>query len=97
MLTSAFSSCSLTLQGLSETQYCWHYLSIFVHFRWLVAQGREDEAYAVLQKLHFNGENKEWLDGEFSEICEVKKIISDLAWLVTDWQGDLSKSASRSR
>lgn len=39
--------------------------------RWLVAQGREEEAYGVLQKLHFNGENKEWLDGEFAEICEV--------------------------
>ncbi|KAG9092067.1 hypothetical protein FRC06_000258, partial [Ceratobasidium sp. 370] len=42
--------------------------------RWLVAQGREEEAYAVLQKLHYNGENKEWLDGEFAEICEQIRI-----------------------
>ncbi|KAG8715748.1 hypothetical protein FRC11_000377 [Ceratobasidium sp. 423] len=42
--------------------------------RWLVAQGREEEAYRVLEKLHFNGENREWLDGEFAEICEQIRI-----------------------
>ncbi|KAF8607787.1 general substrate transporter [Ceratobasidium sp. AG-I] len=46
--------------------------------RWLVAQGREEEAYGVLQKLHFNGENKEWLDGEFSEICEQIRIEKEM-------------------
>ncbi|CAE6361008.1 unnamed protein product [Rhizoctonia solani] len=38
--------------------------------RWLIAQGREEEAYRVLEKLHFDGQNREWLDGEFAEICE---------------------------
>ncbi|KAG8700513.1 hypothetical protein FRC08_004657 [Ceratobasidium sp. 394] len=48
--------------------------SIIAIVGWLVAQGREEEAYAVLQKLHYNGENKEWLDGEFAEICEQIRI-----------------------
>ncbi|CAE6499669.1 unnamed protein product [Rhizoctonia solani] len=42
--------------------------------RWLVAQGREDEAYQVLEKLHFDGANREWLDTEFAEICEQIRI-----------------------
>lgn len=41
-----------------------------------MAQGREDEAYSVLEKLHFDGSNREWLDAEFAEICEVRRPIA---------------------
>ncbi|EUC62350.1 MFS sugar transporter, partial [Rhizoctonia solani AG-3 Rhs1AP] len=46
----------------------------FQQMLWLVAQGREDEAYQVLEKLHFDGANREWLDTEFAEICEQIRI-----------------------
>ncbi|KAH7343603.1 general substrate transporter [Rhizoctonia solani] len=46
--------------------------------RWLVAQGREEEAYRVLEKLHFDGENREWLDGEFAEICDQIRIEKEM-------------------
>jgi hypothetical protein len=52
---------------------------VFAHIvwrRWLVAQGREEEAYRVLEKLHFDGGNREWLDGEFAEICEVSNFTT---------------------
>jgi hypothetical protein len=56
---------------------------VFVHVygypRWLIAQGREEEAYRVLEKLHFDGQNREWLDGEFAEICEVS-CLSFFKW-----------------
>ncbi|KAK7006233.1 putative MFS sugar transporter [Favolaschia claudopus] len=38
--------------------------------RWLVEQGRDDEAYAVVQRLHGNTQNKEFVELEFAEMKE---------------------------
>ncbi|KAJ6620013.1 general substrate transporter [Mycena sp. CBHHK59/15] len=38
--------------------------------RWLVDQGRHDEARSVVQRLHGNEENKEFIDLEFAEMLE---------------------------
>ncbi|CAG7850836.1 High-affinity glucose transporter [Serendipita indica DSM 11827] len=38
--------------------------------RWLIAQGREEEAYAVVQKLHSNIKNEEFTKLEFAEMVE---------------------------
>ncbi|KAJ7111877.1 general substrate transporter [Mycena epipterygia] len=38
--------------------------------RWLVDQGRHDEALAVVQQLHGDAENKEFIDLEFAEMLE---------------------------
>lgn len=72
LIQLALSLCSRSPQGKPKlTSITKHCVLISAYFRWLVAQGREEEAYVVLKKLHFNGENQEWLDGEFAEICEV--------------------------
>jgi hypothetical protein len=36
--------------------------------RWLVEQGRHDEALAVVQRLHGDKHNKEFIDLEFAEM-----------------------------
>ncbi|KAG8774153.1 hypothetical protein FRC15_001536 [Serendipita sp. 397] len=38
--------------------------------RWLIAQGREDEAFAVVQRLHGNVKNAEFTKLEFAEMVE---------------------------
>ncbi|KAL7270161.1 hypothetical protein RUND412_007139 [Rhizina undulata] len=38
--------------------------------RQLIEKDREDEAYSILRKLHFDGTNEDWLQQEFSEIRE---------------------------
>ncbi|KAJ6459470.1 general substrate transporter [Mycena vitilis] len=38
--------------------------------RWLVEQGRHDEALVVIQQLHGTKENKEFIDLEFAEMLE---------------------------
>ncbi|KAG8817747.1 hypothetical protein FRC17_011118, partial [Serendipita sp. 399] len=38
--------------------------------RWLIAQGREDEAWAVVQRLHGNLKNEEFTKLEFAEMVE---------------------------
>ncbi|KAJ6561696.1 general substrate transporter [Mycena capillaripes] len=38
--------------------------------RWLVEQGRHDEALAVVQRLHGTKENKDFIDLEFAEMLE---------------------------
>ncbi|KAJ7767239.1 general substrate transporter [Mycena metata] len=38
--------------------------------RWLVDQGRHDEALVILQRLHGNKTNKEFIDLEFAEMLE---------------------------
>lgn len=48
--------------------------------RWLVDQGRHDEALAVVQKLHGDAENKEFIDLEFAEMS----VLNLLPFLVAD-------------
>ncbi|TKX19150.1 sugar transporter-like protein 39 [Elsinoe australis] len=36
--------------------------------RWLIEKDRDEEARVVLQKLHFDGNNQDWIDQEYAEI-----------------------------
>jgi len=36
--------------------------------RWLVYRNRNEEAKAILHKLHYNGENEAWVEAEYSDI-----------------------------
>ncbi|KAK8165274.1 putative MFS sugar transporter [Phyllosticta citrichinensis] len=53
--------------------------------RHLVEHDREDEALRVLRKLHYNGENDEWIQQEFREIrvtVAAEKAITAPGWRV---------------
>lgn len=53
--------------------------------RHLVATDREDEALRVLQKLHYDGTNQEWIDHEFRDIkltIQAEKSITAPGWLI---------------
>jgi sugar porter (SP) family MFS transporter len=52
--------------------------------RHLVETDQEDEAYRVLQKLHFNGSNQEWVDREFNDIKMT--IAAEKAITVPGWR-----------
>jgi hypothetical protein len=53
--------------------------------RFLIANGREDEALQVLTKYHGNGELTEFVKTEHLEICEIlayeKQAASKVGWL----------------
>lgn len=53
--------------------------------RWLVEHGRNDLALKILQKLHYDGENDEWLRNEFDEIkatISAEKEITVPGWTI---------------
>ena len=53
--------------------------------RYLVESDRPDEALRVLRKLHFNGQNDDWIQTEFNEIkltIEAEKAVTAPGWLV---------------
>jgi MFS family permease len=51
--------------------------------RHLVETDREDEALRVIQKLHYDGHNQEWIDREFNEIKMT--IAAEKAITVPGW------------
>lgn len=53
--------------------------------RHLIATDREEEALRVLQKLHYDGTNQEWIDHEFRDIkltIQAERAITAPGWLV---------------
>jgi len=52
--------------------------------RHLVETDRDEEALRVLQKLHFDGHNQEWIDREFNEIKMT--IAAEKAITVPGWR-----------
>ncbi|KAF1812065.1 MFS sugar transporter-like protein [Eremomyces bilateralis CBS 781.70] len=53
--------------------------------RHLMEHGEEDEAMRVLNKLHYDGTNQEWIQSEFEEIrstISAEKAITAPGWLV---------------
>jgi MFS family permease len=53
--------------------------------RHLVETDREDEAKRVLQQLHFNGHNQEWIDHEFYDIkttIAAEKAVTAPGWRI---------------
>jgi len=49
-----------------------------------VETDRDEEALRVLQKLHFDGHNQEWIDREFNEIKMT--IAAEKAITVPGWR-----------
>ncbi|PNS13804.1 High-affinity glucose transporter [Sphaceloma murrayae] len=53
--------------------------------RWLIEKDRDEEARVVLQKLHFDGDNQEWIDREYAEIratISAERNITAQSWSV---------------
>ena len=42
--------------------------------RWLITQGREEEAFAIVQQLHGNMKSEEFTKLEFAEMCALSSI-----------------------
>ncbi|KAH8587958.1 general substrate transporter [Bisporella sp. PMI_857] len=63
--------------------------------RWLIEKDRHEEAQAVLQKLHGNGLNQEFLDLEYREIRDT--IVAEKTLSVPTWSSLLSKPSWRKR
>jgi hypothetical protein len=52
--------------------------------RHLMATDREEEAMRVLQKLHYNGNNGDWIQSEFNEIKQT--LAAEKAITVPGWK-----------
>jgi hypothetical protein len=52
--------------------------------RHLVEKDRDDEAMKVLKKLHYNGQNNDWIQHEFAEIKAT--IAAEKAITVPSWR-----------
>jgi sugar porter (SP) family MFS transporter len=63
--------------------------------RWLCEKGRNEEAKSVLRKLHYNGHNEDFLELEYTEICEAIELDRKLA--VKSWKGLFAKKSWRRR
>ncbi|CZR65514.1 probable major myo-inositol transporter iolT [Phialocephala subalpina] len=63
--------------------------------RWLMEKDRFDEARTVLEKLHGNGSNQEFLDLEFQEIRDV--IVAEKTLAIKSWKGLVRRPSWRKR
>ena len=63
--------------------------------RWLIEQDRHDDARAVLNKLHNNGSNEEFLELEYREIRDT--IVAEKTLAVQSWSALLSRPSWRKR
>jgi hypothetical protein len=63
--------------------------------RWLIEQDRHDDARAVLNKLHNNGSNDEFLELEYREIRDT--IVAEKTLAVQSWSALLSRPSWRKR
>jgi len=53
--------------------------------RWLIEADRDDEGMKVLRKLHFDGTNDDWVQGEYNEIratISAEKAITAPGWMI---------------
>lgn len=63
--------------------------------RWLIEKDRHEDARAVLEKLHGNGSNAEFLDLEYREIRDT--IVAEATLSVKTWSGLVSRLSWRRR
>jgi hypothetical protein len=63
--------------------------------RWLMEHRRYDEARRVLEKLHGNGHNQEFLELEYREIYDV--ILADQTLAIKSWKGLVARPSWRRR
>jgi hypothetical protein len=63
--------------------------------RWLIEKDRHEDARLVLQKLHGNGSNEEFLDLEYKEIRDT--IVAEKTLSVQTWSGLLARPSWRKR
>ncbi|KAL3422641.1 hypothetical protein PVAG01_06797 [Phlyctema vagabunda] len=63
--------------------------------RWLIEKDRHEEARQVLQALHGNGSNEEFIDLEFREIRDT--IVAEKTLAVTSWRNLFAKPSWRKR
>jgi hypothetical protein len=63
--------------------------------RWLIEKDRHEDARLVLEKLHGNGSNAEFLDLEYREIRDT--IVAEATLSVKTWSGLISRPSWRRR
>lgn len=63
--------------------------------RWLIEKDRHEEARLVLEKMHGNGSNQEFLDLEYREIRDT--IVAEKSLQIPAWSALLKKPSSRRR